>query len=817
MFVALLVLAAGFASTCCGIRLDGIWQRGSESCSITIDSHAAMQVVSGEDVWRGTAADSGCGQALAVVPSVGADWLGSYDQVRVGSCEIRYYVSIEAFAFSVQHGSADEHSWPNLTRNRASMEAPPTRGGLAWRPSYMLGGGRLVDSKAGSGPSVGRSDGPLFAYEQGTAETGSGTTLVLSPLDHFTTNQVQFNTSGGAVDAMWMGTTAGPYPQQNQTFNPPPPPGTSTSSILLGRRSLKRATMAWGAIMRRYWNTTRLRGAGTTQLSYWDDNRAGYSFWSQKSLDAWGPPENLFIALRSAYAAQKIPVRQFEIDPRGIHGSHAFTLHGWCYVDWLRWNETLFPRTARSPNGTAIKTAVLGNDSAVYYMSPFCNDTVHRQQFDFVSIGPWPGGPDPQPDLAETVPADTFAFYTSLLQTAKTFWAGQMLFIDFLCFRAPHLQNAMPAFYEAGANWLYAVGAAAAHLDVEVQMCMACPHQAMQSLVMPAVTNARVNGDSGLKIPDLVYSSTLAAALGLGWSKDNLHSTGSDQAAVEQQVIFAALSLGPAGLADRLAGYPHPPKLDEAVVTNRTLAMSLCAENGQLLQPSFPLTVVDQQLAGLFQSWCDGRPVPAESDSYGCTSASKSTLNALTTYTTVDSFLSFVGVAFIYNFAGGQPVNWTMRPRYFSDLVDCDHYPPTQFEQVPTMSFRDPKNASGSSCLDSEFVAWSPGDKRARRFTWSGNGVALSLSDSPTRVYISRITNTSTGGLALLGEEGKVAMMSTYRFASITVATGGLSVALRGASAENVTLLVARAENGFEVERLLVQIGHHGRASVQIH
>ena len=102
--------------------------------------------------------------------------------------------------------------------------------------------------------------------------------------------------------------------------------------------------------------------------------------------------------------------------------------------------------------------------------------------------------------------------------------------------------------------------------------------------------------------------------------------------------------------------------------------------------------------------------------------------------------------------------------------------------------------------------------------TWSGNGVALSLSDSPTRVYISRITNTSTGGLALLGEEGKVAMISTYRFASITVATGGgLSVALRGASAETVALLVARTKNGLQVERLLVQIGHHGRASVQIH
>eukprot|EP01050_Picozoa_sp_SAG11_P055430 SAG11_NODE_33863_length_275_cov_0.579545_1_plen_56_part_01 len=56
--------------------------------------------------------------------------------------------------------------------------------------------------------------------------------------------------------------------------------------------------------------------------------------------------------------------------------------------------------------------------------------------------------------------------------------------------------------------------------------------------------------------------------------------------------------MGPAGLADRPAGFPHPPKPGEAVVTNKTLALSLCARNGVLLQPSFPALVVDQQLGG---------------------------------------------------------------------------------------------------------------------------------------------------------------------------------------------------------------------------
>jgi hypothetical protein len=61
-----------------------------------------------------------------------------------------------------------------------------------------------------------------------------------------------------------------------------------------------------------------------------------------------------------------------------------------------------------------------------------------------------------------------------------------------------------------------------------------------------------------MAVPDLVYSSTLAAAVGLGWSKDNLRliADGWSQGATEVQVLFAALSLGPAGLADQLEGFP---------------------------------------------------------------------------------------------------------------------------------------------------------------------------------------------------------------------------------------------------------------------
>jgi len=39
--------------------------------------------------------------------------------------------------------------------------------------------------------------------------------------------------------------------------------------VLLGRPGLKRATMAWGALLRQRFATARARGVATRELSYW--------------------------------------------------------------------------------------------------------------------------------------------------------------------------------------------------------------------------------------------------------------------------------------------------------------------------------------------------------------------------------------------------------------------------------------------------------------------------------------------------------------------------------------------------------------------
>ena len=50
----------------------------------------------------------------------------------------------------------------------------------------------------------------------------------------------------------------------------------NTSALLLARPGLMRATRALGALLRQVHGTVRRRSAGVTQLSYWNDNQAGY-------------------------------------------------------------------------------------------------------------------------------------------------------------------------------------------------------------------------------------------------------------------------------------------------------------------------------------------------------------------------------------------------------------------------------------------------------------------------------------------------------------------------------------------------------------
>lgn len=98
------------------------------------------------------------------------------------------------------------------------------------------------------------TDGPLFIFSK-SPSTPTGA-LAFSPLDNFT---VQSSACGGSAGFGVVGVASAPAPPTTQPL----------SSLLLGRPGLKRATVAWGALLRQAYNTTRRRATGSRALSYW--------------------------------------------------------------------------------------------------------------------------------------------------------------------------------------------------------------------------------------------------------------------------------------------------------------------------------------------------------------------------------------------------------------------------------------------------------------------------------------------------------------------------------------------------------------------
>jgi hypothetical protein len=154
-----------------------------------------------------------------------------------------------------------------------------------------------------------------------------------------------------------------------------------------------------------------------------------------------------------------------------------------------------------------------------------------------------------------------------------------------------------------GRQWLTQLGSGAAAAGVSVQLCMAYPRHALQSLEMPTATQIRASDDH---VPGrgggntqvqwkMGYSSMLAWALGLAPFKDNYWSSaqqpgsscGSNASEVTPSLHNAAstYSAGPVSPGDGVG------------LSDVAQILRACNAAGLLLHPSRPATALDSQVA----------------------------------------------------------------------------------------------------------------------------------------------------------------------------------------------------------------------------
>lgn len=280
-----------------------------------------------------------------------------------------------------------------------------------------------------------------------------------------------------------------------------------------------------------------------------------------------------------------------------------------------------------------------------------------------------------------------------------------------------------------------------------------------------------------------------------------------------QQTILAALSLGPVGISDQLSS--HPTNASATITSNVPLVMATVALTGDLLQPSYPLTPlerslmsdrVDGSLLGSMQVWGTYTAVLQRSPKEAST--------------TVGLWFT----AFVFPFRGG-PKNptATVLESDLAPMVDAAALPSPSFGDIPTGSFQGggtsfPQGPKGWVSWIGDFAAQRTAGCHAVNVSeWTGQAtVAPTQEDTDTILNIAPLMG---GQHALLGEQGKIAAVSTYRFAYVQAGTqGGIEVSLRGKPGEKVSLLFATraCESGpFACKSHQGTIGGDGTATVE--
>jgi hypothetical protein len=198
--------------------------------------------------------------------------------------------------------------------------------------------------------------------------------------------------------------------------------------------------------------------------------------------------------------------------------------------------------------------------------------------------------------ISQVAPASALAFFTDIM-TQGVAWGMNAFEVDFLDFAGltfPHFLNDTKSYTQ----WLQGMNDAALALRLSVQLCMDLPSDALLSVQMPRLNNARASEDdfpSNDGRWDIALSSLLYGALGLRpfyddtWTvatqPGNPYGPGAQERFVEVSLLISALSTGGVGISDGLG------------LGNASLVLLACGADGTLLQPSRPATPIDATFA----------------------------------------------------------------------------------------------------------------------------------------------------------------------------------------------------------------------------
>ena len=443
---------------------------------------------------------------------------------------------------------------------------------LSWR-------GTFINAQNSPKAASGTTSGP-HVYINGQAPVDEADVIIMSYFDHFM--------SSSQTDVRYNGMHADWIPGISQSVTSLPTNFSQTFIIYYGNRGLTQAMYDWGQLMQSTHSPTgklvRMPDPTLEYLGYQTDNGAMYCFCRGNCIDT-------LLDEKAYLDSIKVPIQYLSHQGDWWQGGGS----PWCIGEW-------------EPNGRYSGMSVSDFQKKFgvplqLYAPNFCNSSKYAKSN---------GGKWEMVDANVSLPGcNIFSFKSPSPASAAKFynWFFQLgismgmesFEIDFL----NQNYNCVPALREspeAIEMWMLGLHEAAVQQNQPMQWCMATPTNVMASLNYPSVTNFRSSNDYMYGTSYRIGSSSLLLwALGAAPSKDTFWTTdnmplatklggcGAKQGcppdhsniSLELHTMLALLSTGPVGFSDAIN------------MTNASLIMRTCQQNGTLLKPAKAVTTVD--------------------------------------------------------------------------------------------------------------------------------------------------------------------------------------------------------------------------------
>lgn len=398
----------------------------------------------------------------------------------------------------------------------------------------------------------GITGGPLALFDR------DGRTIVLSPFNNFmSASFLHDSNQGGNFYGGIMGGVS--------TI----PAGYHQDFIMYYDQGINKAFEGWGKTLRNFYgkSTQQQEGDITIKyLGYWTDNGAYYYYNTEGSKNY----EQTILDVRDYINKMNIPYRYFQYDS------------WWYYKGIGDGVKTWVSRPDVFPDGF-VNVSKMMNFPAAAHNRYWASDTTYAKQnggkYDFIV------------EKLKAVPISK-QFWMDLFSEAKK-WGLVLYEQDWLNVEFSGLKAFLHDL-DLGAKWLTQMAEAAKDSGIYIQYCMSNPRHAMQSLLYPAVTQARVSNDynPGGGQWNIGISSILAAALGIAPFKDTFWTTESQPGNIYNRTepnwklnaVVSTLSTGPVGPSDMIGA------------TNVDMLMKCCRQDGLILKPQYPIRAIDAEI-----------------------------------------------------------------------------------------------------------------------------------------------------------------------------------------------------------------------------